>query len=64
MSTLNKGAFYLVSFIIGVYYGILPLFGLEVYIRNTGWIQMDFKQSMINTLIGISIFIYVNRYKK
>jgi hypothetical protein len=64
MSSLNKIGLYLVIFFLVGYYGIYPLFGFEVWIRNEGWVQINIKQSLFNICIGLVVFLYVRYFKK
>ena len=64
MSLINKVGFYIVIFFLVFYYGILPLMGLEVWIRNKGWIHMEMKQSLFNIIVGLFIYIFIKRYNK
>ena len=64
MSTMNRGGFYLIVFIIGGYYGILPLIGMDVWIRNEGWVILDTKQAFSNIAISILILFFIKTRKK
>ncbi|MEN8194731.1 MAG: hypothetical protein ABFS12_18060 [Bacteroidota bacterium] len=65
MSALNKGALIIISFLLIVYYGIVPLLGYEVWMRkagDAGWITLDIKQSTFNIFIGVLIAFYLYKY--
>jgi hypothetical protein len=64
MSILNNIGFSLMIIILGGYYGLVPLFGFDVWIRNKGWVQMDVKQSLFNISIALIIFFYIKYLKK
>jgi ssDNA-binding Zn-finger/Zn-ribbon topoisomerase 1 len=51
--------------ILGLYYGLIPLFGIEVWIRNSGWKTLSITQSLLNILISsITLYITVKFIKK
>jgi len=52
MSSQNKGALYLVSFILGIYYGVIPLLGFEVWTRISGWTRMSNMRAFIHIIIN------------
>jgi len=65
MSALNKGALIIISFILIVYYGIVPLLGYEVWMRqagDAGLVKLDIRQSIFNITIGVLIVIYLLKY--
>ena len=59
MATINKGGFYLIILILGGYYGVLPLIGVNVWVRNDGWVQIDIGQSVFNIIVSLVIIIYI-----
>lgn len=51
--------------ILGIYYGLVPLFGFEVWIRNSGWKEINFTSSFINIIISIiGLFFVIKKDKK
>jgi hypothetical protein len=44
MLILKNFGFSLMIIILGGYYGLVPLFGFDVWTRDKGWVQMDGKQ--------------------
>ena len=59
MATINKGGFYLIILILGGYYGVLPLIGVNVWVRNDGWAQIDIGQSVFNIVVSLVMIIYI-----
>jgi cbb3-type cytochrome oxidase subunit 3 len=45
------------------YYGIIPLLGFEIWMRDKGWIEMAFGQAIFNIILGIIIIIFMETLK-
>jgi hypothetical protein len=60
MNSINKFLWQFVGSIFIFYYGLYPLFGFKVWIKYSGLNTISTEMSLINILIGLGIFIFVN----
>jgi len=56
-----KWGFYFIS-ILSILQGILGLIGIEVWIRNRGWILLSLNESLFYIAIGIIAFFLSKKY--
>ena len=58
---VNIGLLFL-SAILSIY-GLLGFFGIEVWIRNRGWVEQSFTESMFDFALGLIVFVYVKKFR-
>jgi len=63
MSSVEKVGLYLLFFFLVGYYGVYALLGGEVYIRNSGWVSVEWWKSILSILIGNGVLYYI-RYRE
>ncbi|MFT7880384.1 MAG: hypothetical protein ABXS91_08330 [Sulfurimonas sp.] len=63
MSSVEKVGFYLLFFFLVGYYGVYALLGGDVYIRNNGWVSVEWWKSILSILIGSGVWYYI-KYKE
>ena len=57
----NIGLLFL-SAILSVY-GLLGFFGIEVWVRNRGWVELSFTESVFDFAVGLIVFVYVKKFR-
>ena len=44
-------------------YGLLGFFGVEVWIRNRGWVELSFTESIFYFFVGLILLVYARGFK-
>ena len=56
MSGSFKVGLFLLSSIASIY-GLLGLFGIKVWIRNRGWVELSLSESLFYLFIGLIVYV-------